>query len=187
MRRVRRLSLIALALALVAGCAAPVRFEYNSAPYAQWHSYTWLAPRAQPVRNPVVDSGILATRVQQAVAGVLGGEGYTQVPDPSQADFLVTYLTTLQKQERSNPTVGFSYGWWGNPWGATVVSQPSYQVQQADLIIDIIDARTNQLVWRGWMTSSLSQSNYSQQAVDAAVKRILSKFPPPPPKSKSPG
>jgi Domain of unknown function (DUF4136) len=180
MRSARRLSLTVLVLALVAGCAAPVRFEYNSAPYAQWRSYTWLTPKAQPVRNPVVDSGILATRVQQAVAAVLGGAGYTQVADPAQADFLVTYLTTLQKQERSNPSVGFSYGWWGNPWGATIVSQPNYQVQQADLIIDVIDAKTNQLVWRGWVTNSLSQSNYSQQAVDAAVKRILSKFPPPP-------
>lgn len=181
MTRPQRLLPPLLLLALAAGCAAPVQYEYNSAAYGQWRNFAWQPPPQAPVRNPVVDSGILATRVERAVTTTLTDQGYNRVRDPAQADFIVTYHTALQKKSEPNPSVGFSYGWWGSPFSTVIVSQPSQrQVQQADLIIDIVDAKTKQLVWRGWVTNSPSRSNYSQQAVDAAVKRILAKFPPSP-------
>lgn len=171
--------LIVLGFAFLGGCAAPVHYEYNSAPYGQWHDFAWRAPRPQPVRNPLVDSGILSVRVERAVAATLMDRGFRQVSGPARADFLVTYHTTLQKQQRSGASVAFSYGYWAPPFRSVIVSQPRSRVQQADLIVDIIDAKTHELVWRGWTTRSLSQSNYSQQAVDEAVQQILSKFPPP--------
>ncbi len=170
-----------LVLLFLAGCAAPVQYEYNNAPYGQWHDFAWVAPPPGPIRNPVVDSGILTTRVEQAVTATLTAQGYRQVASPAQADFVVTYHTSLQKRQVPNPSVGFSYGWWGYPFSSVVVSQPGQrEVQQADLIIDVADAKTKQLVWRGWVTNSPSRSNYSQQAVDAAVAKIFSKFPPQP-------
>ena len=170
-----------LVLLLLAGCATPVQYEYNSAPYVQWHNFAWVAPPPGPIRNPVVDSGILATRVEQAVTATLTAQGYRQVASPMRADFVVTYHTSLQKKQEPNPSVGLSYGWWGHPFSSVVVSQPGQrEVQQADLIIDVVEAKTKRLVWRGWVTNSPSRSNYSQQAVAAAVAKIFSKFPPQP-------
>ncbi|HEX5313647.1 MAG TPA: DUF4136 domain-containing protein [Gammaproteobacteria bacterium] len=181
MKSFRRLLLPALGLLLIGGCAAPVQYEYNSAPYEQWHNFAWVAPPSAPIRNPVVDSGILATRVEQAVIATLTNQGYYQVATPAQADFVVTYHTALERQQVPNPSVGFSYGWWGYPFSTVIVSQPGQrEIQQADLIIDVASAKTKQLVWRGWVTNSPSRSNYSQQAVNEAVAEILSKFPPPP-------
>ncbi|MGH8224649.1 MAG: DUF4136 domain-containing protein [Gammaproteobacteria bacterium] len=180
MNLLRRFSFPAILLVLLAGCAAPVQYEYNTAPYGQWHSFAWQAPQAAPVRNPVVDSGILTTRVKQAVAATLTAQGYHQVQDPAQADFLVTYHTAVQRhQEAGVPSVGFAYGgWWNAPFSTVIVNQPAREVRESDLIVDVIEAKTNTLVWRGWLASSLSQGNYSQQAVNEAVKRIFSKFPP---------
>ncbi len=182
MSLLRRFSLPAILLVLFAGCAAPVQYEYNSAPYGQWHNFAWQAPKAAPVRNPVVDSGILTTRVEQAVAATLANQGYHQVENPAQADFLVTYHTAVQSsQESSGPSVGFAYGgWWNAPFSTVIVNQPVREVRESDLIVDVIDAKTNTLVWRGWLTSSLSRSNYSQQAVNEAIQKIFSKFPPTP-------
>lgn len=178
----RRFSMPAMLLVLLAGCAAPVQYEYNNAPYGQWHTFAWQAPRAMPVRNPVVDSGILTTRVERAVVATLTKQGYHQVKDPAQADFLVTYHTAVQRhQVPGAPAVGFAYGgWWNASFNTIVVSQPAREVTEADLIVDVSEAKTGTLVWRGWLVSPLSQSNYSQQAVDKAVARIFSKFPPPP-------
>lgn len=181
MNSLRRLSLPAMLLVLLAGCAAPVQYEYNNAPYAQWHTFAWHAPRLARPRNPIVDSGILTTRVQQAVVATLTKQGYRQVKNPAQADFVVTYHTTLQRREvPGGPSVGFAYGgWWNAPFSTVIVSQPTREVREADFIIDVVDAGTHTLVWRGWLTTSLSRRDYSQQAVNKAVERIFSKFPPP--------
>lgn len=176
----------AACLALLAGCTTPVQYEYNSAPYGFWHTFAWKAPQNMVVRNPVVDSGILATRVENAVVATLKNQGYTQVADPAEADFVVTYHTSIEHHQRSSaPTFSMAYGygyggWWNAPFSTVIVSQPTYEVRQADLILDVINTKSDKLVWRGWLTSSLARGNYSQQAVNKAVARIFSKFPPPP-------
>lgn len=188
MSTVRRVALFvalpAVLLALLVGCTAPVQYEYNSAPYGFWHTFAWQAPKQITVQNPVVDSGILATRVENAVVNTLVNHGYTQVDDPAKADFVVTYHTAIERHQQSTgPTFSMAYGyggWWNAPFSTVIVSQPTREVRQADLILDVVNTENERLVWRGWLTSSLGQSNYSQQAVNEAVRRIFSKFPPPP-------
>ncbi len=176
-----RLSLpLLLLVGLVAGCATPVHVEYNSASYAQWHNFAWQAPKKEAVKNPILDSGILATRVEKAVSETLDGAGYRKVAKPDEADFLVTYHTAMSLRDQPQPSISFAYGTFGYGFNTLFMTQPGpQQIKEGSLIIDVIDAKTKKLVWRGWITSGLYQSNYSQQAVDRAVHRIFSKFPPP--------
>lgn len=180
MSLLRRLSVPMLMLVLAGGCAAPVRYEYNSAPYASWHSFAWKAPRIGTVRSPVLDSGILSARIEQAVRQTLTAAGYRAVQTPAQADFVVTYHTTLETRDEGGPSFGFAYGTLGPGFNTVFIDQAgNRQIREGSLILDVIDAHSDTLVWRGWITSMLQQSNYSQQAVDHAVQRIFSKFPPP--------
>ncbi len=175
-----RISWLIFVLVLVAGCATQVNYQYNSAPYAGWRYFSWRGPGHQRLRNPLIDSGILATRVHKAVVAVLSKRGYRQAPTSASTDFIVTYHTTLQeRQVPAAADVGFVYGGWGTlPFGTVVVARPNRKIRRADLIIDIIDAKTDKLVWRGWVSRSLGPSDYSRKAVTEAVARILSKFPP---------
>lgn len=168
------------ALVMVAGCAAPVHVEYNSASYAQWHSFAWKAPDHDKVKNPILDSGILDTRVENAVTSVLGDRGYQEVANAADADFLVTYHTAMQLRDQPQSGISFAYGTFGPGFNTMFLTQPGpQQVQEGSLILDVIDAKTKKLVWRGWITSGLDQANYSQAAVDKAVRRIFAKYPPP--------
>lgn len=181
MRSARRYALPLLLLALIAGCAAPVHVEYNSASYAQWHNFAWRNPKGTTVKNPILDSGILTTRVENAVAEALKDRGYTEVGNQSKADFVVTYHTATQLREEPQSGITFAYGTYGPGFNTVFLTQPGpRQIQEGSLIIDVVDARTDKLVWRGWITSGLDQSNYSQKAVTKAVQRIFSRFPPPP-------
>ncbi|HYW76383.1 MAG TPA: DUF4136 domain-containing protein [Gammaproteobacteria bacterium] len=177
----RRLSFpFLLLVGLVAGCAAPVHVEYNSASYSQWHNFAWQAPEQEPVKNPILNSGILTTRMEKAVTEALAGAGYTKVAKPAEADFLVTYHTATQLRNEPQPSISFAYGTFGPGFNTLFLSQPGpQQIKEGSLIIDVIDAKTGKLVWRGWITTGLAQGNYSQRAVDRAVQRIFSKFPPP--------
>ena len=49
------------------------------------------------------------------------------------------------------------------------------------LLIDVVDRRSNQLLWRGWVERGLEGTIDDQArmeaAVDDAVKRIMARFP----------
>ncbi len=49
------------------------------------------------------------------------------------------------------------------------------------MVLDVVDARTNELTWRGWATDELDDDptpEAVQKYVKAAVDKILEKFPP---------
>jgi hypothetical protein len=43
-------------------------------------------------------------------------------------------------------------------------------------MLDVLDAQSKRLVWRGWTTELLNQDNYSDKSVQDAVKNIFDKF-----------
>ncbi|MGH8126902.1 MAG: DUF4136 domain-containing protein [Gammaproteobacteria bacterium] len=179
MRSVRRIAFPLVLLALASGCAAPVHVEYNNASYAKWHNFAWEVPQQGAVANPILNSGILTTRVEEAVSETLSKAGYHKVDDQKNADFIVTYHTAMALRQEPQSGISFAYGTYGLGFNTLFLTQPGpQQVQEGSLILDVIDARTKKLVWRGWITKGLNQSNYSQQSVNEAVQRIFAKFPP---------
>ena len=45
-------------------------------------------------------------------------------------------------------------------------------------MIDVIDAKTDELVWRGSAVSPLSDESYDAKDINEAVEKILEEFPP---------
>ncbi len=71
---------------------------------------------------------------------------------------------------------GFGHGF-GPYYGASLV----LEYLETTLILDIFDARKNELVWRGWATADLARNPRPEKVrkfADAAVQKILKKFPP---------
>jgi hypothetical protein len=133
------------------------------------------------VHNPILDSDILDGRVRRSVENTLKGRGFNEVATDANPDFLVTYHTaSKQKIESTGPSFGFGIVD-AFPRGFAAVAVPvGGNVESRDegtLMVDVIDAKSKRLVWRGWTTGWLSQDNYTQEAVDSAVEQILDKFP----------
>ena len=169
----------------LAACAPRVSVEQdNTANFSSLHTFAWVSPPIGPVNNPILDSQILEERVQRAVVADLTARGYRQVASEQSPDFLVTYHTVSKQKLESSPA-SFSIGFGGYypsgfsnvlvPIGNTVQSR-----EQGTLMLDIINAQSKRLVWRGWTKDWISQDNYSEQAVSKDVQQILAKFPPAP-------
>lgn len=176
----------ALAMTLAA-CAPRVVIEHDhAAQFSSLHTFAWKTPRQGAVTNPILDSDILEGRVQRAVVADLTRRGYVRVDSGQSPDFLVTYHTVSKQKLQSSPSsfaIGYGYGY-GYPYGYGSVFMPlgsSVQSrEQGTLMLDVIDAHSKRLIWRGWTTDWISKSNYSEQAVANDVQRILAKFPPHP-------
>lgn len=173
---------LVLAAALLAGCSPRVYTEQDQdAKLAGYHRFAWLTPPPAPVRDPILDSQILEARVHHAVSEDLKARGYDEVAPDASPDFLVTYHTSAkQTVESTGPSFSFGfidafphgYGAVGFPVGPSVQSR-----DEGTLMLDVLDAQSKRLVWRGWTTQLLNQDNYSAQSVQDAVKDIFDKFP----------
>ena len=175
-------SLVALStLTLLAACSPRIYVEQDDvARFAGYRSYAWLSPPVAPVRDPILDSQILETRVQRAVEADLKARGYVAAADAASADFLVTYHTA-SKQKIDSSGGSFSFGIvdaFPRGFGTLVVGGPEVQSrEEGTLMLDVIDGKNKRLVWRGWTTGWLNQDNYTDAAVASAVHDILDKLP----------
>ena len=82
----------------------------------------------------------------------------------------------------------FGYGGYGYPYGGYGYGSHGVVTTYTEgtLVIDIIDAGTNELVWRGSAVSPMSDETYDAKDINKAVEKILEEFPPPLYPSKSP-
>ena len=59
--------------------------------------------------------------------------------------------------------------------GTTTVSHNSWE--EGMLIVDLVDQKNNQLVWRGVATAVLSDKTDTQEYLDKVVAALLSEYP----------
>ena len=64
------------------------------------------------------------------------------------------------------------WGWWGWPSGYDAWAVP---YTESTVIIDVVDAHTNQLVWRGYDSETLNTGK-PDKTLSKAVEHVLSKF-----------
>ncbi|HXC18134.1 MAG TPA: DUF4136 domain-containing protein [Holophagaceae bacterium] len=178
-----RLSTAIPALLLLTGCASSVRYDYDvSQDFSRYKTFDLYAPGKRG-KNKGGDDPLMDTRIRMAVAAELQGKGFSreEVADP---DFLVAcYPVFHTRHYRTTTRVGFGGGGWYRPWGYRVGTSFSqtHAYREGSLIIEIVDARTNQLVWQGadeGVLTGLDDPEKANDAVASAVKDTLAKFPP---------
>jgi hypothetical protein len=116
----------------------------------------------------------------------LAAKGWTQVP--SGGDVAIVAIKTTQTQ-RSLQTFydGFGGGWgWrrfgGGGFGESTTTEEDYK--EGTLVIDLYDAKTKQLIWRGSTQGMVSdKAEKNEKNLEKGVAKMFKKFPPSPEKS----
>jgi hypothetical protein len=145
--------------------------------------------------NPLVLSDMQRNRIDDALALALSNKGFQVVDNASQADLLLSWhLATQHKTDvrtYQSPSMGYgaSYGRYGrynrysayNCWSCaptrTEVSVQNYT--QGTFIVDMIDPKLHQSVWRGVTQSRLRGKHSEDQGkYNEAAAAIFASFPP---------
>ncbi len=181
----RRLHLLSAtpALLLLMACSS-VKYDYDvSQDFSRYKTFDLYAPGRHGKGGQGGEDGLMDKRVRVAVTAELQSKGFTQEPiaDP---DFLVAcYPVYRTRHYRTTTHVGFGGGGWYRPWGYRVGTSFSqrHAYQEGTLVIEIVDTKTNQLVWQGTdpgVLTGLDDPEKANDAVASAVKDTLAKFPP---------
>lgn len=169
------------------GCASiSISSQYDpQVDFSVYKTFSWI-PKPED-RKPATDlAPELRQRLRDALGAALGAKGLSKV-DSSSADIHVVYYYYLGTKPRywvSNwgysyhpwraTPWGYVYDPWRNEWGPTQVVVDTIEV--GTLIIDIIDTKSNELVWRSRGRGETGTSTADTRLMEMA-KRILEGFP----------
>lgn len=158
-----------------------------SANFSKYHSYRFAdADDDRAGTNPLYHSSIIDNSIHGQIAIELDKRGFQEVG--KNADLIIMYHTyTERKQSSYNNYYPMMYGGWGwryYPYGMGAYPYPySYWngynriYTEGTLIIDAIDAATNQVVWRGSISDAIDEPKDLHKKVMKAVSIIFSRFP----------
>ncbi len=151
-----------------ASLAQQVKTDYNrGANFVQYKTYSW--EKVQTKDRLWVD------RIKNAVNAALTAKGWTQVD--SGGDVSIVAMEITRNQQTLNTFYdGFGGGWrWGGGFGSATTTTDTYKV--GTLVVDLFDAKTKDLIWRGSSSDTLSSnSDKNIKNLDKGVQKMFKHF-----------
>jgi Domain of unknown function (DUF4136) len=155
-----------------ASFAQQVKTDYDhNANFGQYKTYSW---EKVQTKDP-----LMVDRIKDAVNAVLTAKGWTQVD--SGGDVCVMAIEMTQNQQTLNTFYdGFGGGrrWGGfGGFGDATTTTETYQV--GSLVVDLFEAKTKNLIWRGSSSDTLSNNaDKNTENLDKGVQKMFAHFPP---------
>ena len=163
----------------LAGCA-PVRVSAHVDPetdFSRLTTFDWGPADALPAGDPRLDAnGFFQDHMQGAVERQMLLKGYQRAGERQAADLRIHFHAVI-KERLNVDTLDASRGYClGSDCSGTV-----NEFEEGTLIVDVMDGRTNRLVWRGWaqqgIGDALERQDRLAQQIDRAVKGLMSALP----------
>jgi hypothetical protein len=157
-----------------------------------YHTFAWAAQQNRPHKQwrPLDEIG--NGKLQEATKQALISKGLTL--EQQNPDLLVRYATVTGRGTKTEfyspyysgfyggwgyggwyrPYYGFGYGWgspFGYGWGPSFAQKVHYK--EGTIIIDLIDSKTQQLVWRGYGVGELQNPKQTMRDIPKVVEGII--------------
>jgi hypothetical protein len=122
--------------------------------------------------NPLYYNELNEKRIKNEVSAQLKNNGYQFAE--ANAQLSVHYHIVLEDRTAINPE---PFGSYGQDWVNRNVNVREFR--EGTLIIDLMDSKTNNLVWRGWAANFLDEDRPDQMEaqLNTAIRKIFEKFP----------
>jgi hypothetical protein len=161
---------VSIVLLLATAAIAGVKTDYDrSADFKGYKTYAW--EKVQTTDPLWVD------RIKEAVDSQLAAKGWTRVESGGQVSIIAIEMTRNQRTLNTFYD-GFGRGWrWGGGFGNATTTVDTYKV--GTLVVDLFDANTQKLIWRGSSSDTLSdKSDKNIKNLDKDIQKMFDHFPP---------
>jgi len=142
--------------------------------FTKFKTYSWMP--GTPAANPLNE-----TRIHDAIDAQLAAKGLKKVDDGG--DLRVVTHASSKDEQRVDVQ---EYGYYGPAWSAwnrgySTTSVNVYTVRVGELVVDIFDAESKKVVWRGEASGVVSENaDTNAKRISKAVTKLFKNFPPRP-------
>lgn len=164
-----------LLLFVLASCnSVRVNADYDKkANFSSYKTYAYLKSAVDKVEISDLDK----KRILHSIDDALATKGFTKSETP---DLLISIFTKENQRVDiyNNAGFGWGMGWGWSPYMGMGYSS-TYVTPEGTLYIDLVDAKTKELVWQGEGSGYLTKDTEQKDArIKEFVDRILSQYPP---------
>lgn len=162
-------------LVVVSSCTTVrVATDYDkNANFNNYTSYAFYKPGIDKAKISDLDK----KRILRAIDNELMVKGMAKSENPT----LLISIFTKEKERVDVYQRNFGYGWGWNPWWyGSYYGNSISKTTEGTLYIDLIDAKSNELVWQGMGTADLVTRNMEkkEERIREIVREILTEYPP---------
>jgi hypothetical protein len=158
----------------------------QSAQFSQYRTYNWYQPEPTASSSGEGVNPSLQQHLKRAIEQEIAKKGLQKTTDNPQV--LLAYDVSVKKPAQlpaQNNAAGTGYGYayqvgYRYDYGHAKMAnfQPVDNYIPGTLIIDVIDASSKELVWRGWAEDVVEDFNADYRTVENYVDDIIDKYPP---------
>ena len=159
-------------LSVAAAHAQKVRTDFDPTfDFDRIQSFSWQSGDAIQ-GSDLIANNLVESRVRQAVTSELRSQGISE--KRQNPDLLAVYHVS-RKNRMAVDAYSYRVGpRWQAGWTDVMVTNYS----EGTLILDLIDAETNRLVWRAYCSSAVSSPKQAGKKIDKATQKAFKQFPP---------
>lgn len=183
----RKLFLVGIVIALFSVVAiAQTKSDYDrSYDFSQLKTWDFKCITRMP-EDPVGTNTLWNQRIRTGLEEHFRQIGYQKINDGAPT-FLVTYFMGIKERyDIRYIDYGFPAAWggpwgrWGSWWGWEGLQRGPVDVweipyHESTLVLDIIDVRTNQMVWRGYDTRTIDFEK-SEKTIHKSIEKLTKRF-----------
>jgi uncharacterized protein (DUF1501 family) len=157
--------LVCITSVIAVGQTVSVNYNHSQS-FSSYNTYAWASNNANQVQN-----SILAQVAQQDIDTAMQGKGLQKVQESQKPDLILLASGGMRQQT--------SYSAWGmRGIGGGMGGITPQQNVEATLIVDLHDAKSQSLIWRGIAQDTLSNNgNKNQQLVEKAIQKMFKQWP----------
>lgn len=180
MRGLQRLVMALVISLAVASCATTMSVSSHverGLDLSTYRSFSWGPADALPTGDPRLDNDpFFKDHVQGAVEKQLAARGI-ELRTAGMPDLLIHYHANIRKRialDRLDQTYEYC------PEANCLPETITYEA--GTLVVDVIDARANRLIWRGWAQHAVEDTLHNRDKmatrIDQAVTQMFERLPP---------
>jgi hypothetical protein len=153
--------------------------------FANYKTFAW-SDNGVIKQNDRADNDIVDNNIKNSISKELEKKGWVETKtDP---DVLLDYTITVKHASKREAVPVYSYPFTQYFYGrrriysiwypSTLIGVRSRNVpfKEGELSINMVDAKTNKLIWQGWAQGDLNTGTVTTKEATAQVKSIFKKF-----------
>ena len=153
--------------------------------FSSYKTFAWVSnnneKKADRADNDIVDNNI-----KNSISEELEKKGWTEVDN--NPDVVLDYNVAVKRGSKRETDPVYAYPYTQYLYGrrrvysiwypSALMGYHSYNVpfKEGELTVNMVDAKTNKLIWEGWAEGEINSRNMTTKEATAQVKSIFKKF-----------
>ena len=189
MKQLTALLSLVVGMLILSSCSSVAHIEKDpSVNFNRYNTYAWLDDNAD--NDDRYLRGLTKQNLRAAVANELSEINWRE--DKRRPDVIIKHDVLVERKVKesrdpvySQPFVRSFYNPYTRRWGSIYYpselmgyDRRNYEVKEGTLTITMIDAKTDKVIWQGWVTDELKSQQPTSKEIQASVRTIFKKFEP---------